>query len=88
MMDLCLTRSEGTPSLGVYRGLKIKTRHSRWDVEVVRCPLEDLLRNMEGPVLMRIRLEGEPAVGRQRWATSELKRRWRGEGLRLVPRGR
>ncbi len=52
LVKLCLTSHRGTPALGVYRGLKIKTAGSRWDVEIVTCPLDELLA-MEGPLLLR-----------------------------------
>ena len=42
MSDLCLTTKSGTPSLGLYRGLKLKTNDTPWDVEVVRGDLEQL----------------------------------------------
>lgn len=73
LVKLCLTSHRGTPALGVYRGLKIKTAGSRWDVEIVTCPLAELLA-MEGPLLLRdqipeVRLldgtkDGRPMGGR------------------------
>lgn len=57
MMDLCLTRRHGTPLLGLYRGLKIKTRDTEWDVAVVRGSLEQIRRAASRPILLRIRLD-------------------------------
>jgi len=122
MIRLSLTRHGGTPSLGLYRGLKLKTRGTPWDVEVVRGRFEDLLDGPGGPVVLRMRLPndphlypewlgriglapdaghamvlfgrsgeervlmGDPSTGLQRWPVEDIKARWRGEGLRLVPR--
>ena len=63
MMDLCLTRKHGTPLLGLYRGLKIKTRHTDWDVAVVRGSLEELRRAASRPILLRIRFDRATVVG-------------------------
>ena len=57
MMDLCLTRKHGTPLLGLYRGLKIKTGDTEWDVAVVRGSLEELRRAASRPILLRTRLD-------------------------------
>jgi hypothetical protein len=35
MAELCLTRDNGTPMLGVYRGLVLKTRGTPWRVEIL-----------------------------------------------------
>lgn len=119
IIGLCLTSELGTPSLGLYRGLKLKTQETPWRVELVRGTADELLKSQAGPVLLRIRLDasdsssdgrwpwspgighavvfyglgpggrveiGDPAVGRDRWTSQDLKSRWRGEGLRLVRR--
>ncbi|MCE9556065.1 MAG: hypothetical protein K8T91_22180 [Planctomycetes bacterium] len=119
MIGLCLTTELGTPSLGLYRGLKLKTQETAWRVEIVRGTADELFKSRAGPVLLRIRLDttdsssdgrwpwspgighavvfyslgsggsveiGDPAVGRDRWTTQDLRSRWRGEGLRLVRR--
>jgi predicted double-glycine peptidase len=57
MIDLCLTNRSGTPSLGLYRGLKIKTADTAWDVEVVRCDAEQLLQRGCWPVILNTRLD-------------------------------
>jgi len=41
MAELCLTR-HGTSWQGLYRGLKLKTAGTPWDVEVCRCSADDL----------------------------------------------
>lgn len=62
MAELCLTR-RGTTWMGLYRGLKCKTRGTAWDVEVVDCSLEDLRRmSTTSPVILRVGLERETTV--------------------------
>ena len=56
MMRLCLTRHGGSPSLGLYRGLKLKTQGTGWRVEVVRGTGEQLCADLSSPVLLRMRL--------------------------------
>lgn len=62
MATLCLTRDSGTPMLGVYRGLRLKTRGTQWRVEVLTGrDVETLRRAVKGgPVLL--------SVGLNRWA--------------------
>lgn len=117
MIELCLTRQRGTPPLGLYRGMKIKTRDTEWGVEVFRGTIDQLLA-MPQPLLLRVRFAendrdaqadwawstgfghvvvcygmsedgrievGDPACGRVNWTVEDLQRRWRGEGIRLVP---
>ena len=62
MMRLCLTRRGGSPSLGLYRGLKLKTRGTPWRVEVVRGTPDELRRDLATPVLLRMRLRREPTT--------------------------
>jgi hypothetical protein len=54
MIDLCLTDANGTPPLGLYRGLKIKTRNTPWRVQVVHGRFEELVKTEPWPVLMLI----------------------------------
>jgi len=61
MMRLCLTRDSGTPSLGMYRGLKLKTRGTEWRVQVIRGSPRELLDQLNSPVLLRMRLPREPS---------------------------
>ncbi len=71
ILRLCLTSYRGCPALGLYRGLKLKTVGTQWDVEVVSCSVEDLMET-PGPLLLRIeiqpmiRLEGEREVTERR----------------------
>lgn len=60
MMRLCLTSSHGTPPLGLYRGLKLKTRDRSFDVRVLAKPVREyhaselpavLLLSAEAPVV-------------------------------------
>ena len=45
LAELCLTR-RGTHWLGVYRGLKLKTAGTEWDVVVEEIPAEELVRGL------------------------------------------
>lgn len=53
MVELCLTGSTGTSMHGVYRGLKLKTAGTEWDVEPVTGDAEHL-RRLGGPVLINV----------------------------------
>jgi len=56
MADLGLTRN-GTPRLGLYRGLTLKTRDTPWRVEVFSGDLAKLRRRVaEGPVILFVGL--------------------------------
>lgn len=55
MLNLCLTSYRGCPALGLYRGLKLKTAGTQWDVEVVTCTADELIR-LETPMLLRVGL--------------------------------
>jgi hypothetical protein len=56
MIPLCLTDEAGTPTLGLYRGVKlIASRHDR-RLEIVDRSLAKLLRENDWPVLMAVRL--------------------------------
>lgn len=43
MAELCLTR-QGTSWQGLYRGLKLKTAGTKWDVEVADCTADELFQ--------------------------------------------
>lgn len=60
MMELCLTNKSGTSLLGLYRGLKLKTRDTDWDVEIVRGSLDEVLRSEMYPLIVSVGLEREP----------------------------
>lgn len=61
MARLCLTRAGGTPMLGLYRGLKLKTRGTAWEVRPFRGDVASL-RAGRGPVLLSVRLDARPGV--------------------------
>jgi len=56
MSALCLTRRDGTTALGLYRGLKIKTRGTRWKVEVFRTDIEGLRSERAWPAILVVGL--------------------------------
>ena len=59
MVALCLTRREGTPPLGLYRGLVRKTRGTPWRVAVVRRG-DRRLADLEAPAILPVNLhEGD-----------------------------
>jgi hypothetical protein len=61
MAELCLTRY-GTSWQGLYRGLKLKTAGTEWDVEIVRCRSDELRQIARGPMILSVGLEaGLPA---------------------------
>jgi predicted double-glycine peptidase len=73
MMELCLTNKTGTSLLGLYRGLKLKTRDTDWEVEIVRCRVEDLCRAEMCPLIVSVRLEPEPCSGSTEWGMAPLR---------------
>jgi predicted double-glycine peptidase len=67
MALLCLTSREGTSMLGLYRGLKIKTRNTAWDVYMFDSATIDDLRGA-GPVLLSVELrDGRLEQHMQTW---------------------
>jgi hypothetical protein len=56
MAGLCLTR-HGTSWQGLYRGLKLKTAGTRWDVQVCRVDADQLLRGNAEPMILSVGLE-------------------------------
>jgi hypothetical protein len=56
MADLCLTR-RGTSWQGLYRGLKLKTAGTKWDVQVVACSCEELPGLHERPMIISVGLD-------------------------------
>ena len=58
MAPLCLTGRLGTPPLGLYRGMRLMTRNTKWKVQIVRCGVEGLRRQLAEPMLIRVRLCG------------------------------
>jgi hypothetical protein len=57
MMRLCLTGARGTPSLGLYRGLKLKTAGTPYDVEAFHTDINSLLSSSDVPVILLVKLE-------------------------------
>jgi len=58
MAELCLTR-KGTSWLGLYRGLKLKTQGTSWDVEMVRCSVDELVRFADRPMIAEVGLQDD-----------------------------
>jgi hypothetical protein len=56
MIPLCLTDHDGTPTLGLYRGIKLMSNQNHRRVEVVDRGFEKLLQDDDWPVLMAVRL--------------------------------
>ena len=75
MRRLCLTRDAGTPELGLYRGLKLKTDGTGWAVRIMNCSVEDLVEKNAGPLLALVDVEGTSTVGSRRWDIRRYLRR-------------
>jgi hypothetical protein len=56
MADLCLTR-QGTTWKGIYRGLKLKTSDTAWEVEVFRASVDDLQNGLCAPAILEMELK-------------------------------
>ncbi|WP_425618839.1 peptidase C39 [Anatilimnocola sp. NA78] len=56
MIPLCLTDYDGTPTLGLYRGIKLMASRHQRQIEIVDSRLEKLLADDDWPVLMAVRL--------------------------------
>jgi hypothetical protein len=56
MAELCLTR-HGTSWLGLYRGLKLKTSGTKYDVQLVRCSPDELRGYADRPMILEVGLE-------------------------------
>jgi hypothetical protein len=59
LATLCLTRATGTPLLGVYRGLRLKTNGTPWQVRVLSGASVEALHvaTQSGPVLISVGLD-------------------------------
>jgi hypothetical protein len=116
MVDLCLSRWDGTPELGLYRGLRTKTQDTEFSVAFLPSDIDEIRRKDMFPAVFFIDVGeqkgsswwrpectthsivvfgisdsdkaviGDPSSGMVRWTLSDLKQRWRGDGLYLVPR--
>lgn len=58
MAELCLTR-RGTSWQGLYRGLKLKTEGTDWDVQVAECTADDLASMHAGPLILSVGLAAD-----------------------------
>lgn len=67
MAELCLTR-EGTSWVGLYRGLKLKTAGTPFDVQVVKCDADDVLA-MGQPAILSVGLDATNA-------NVEMRKEW------------
>jgi hypothetical protein len=56
MVDLCLTNSKGTAMLGLYRGLKLKTEGTDYDVHPIFGDIETLRANEHWPIVLSVGL--------------------------------
>ncbi len=61
MAELCLTR-DGTTWQGLYRGLKLKTQGTPWDVRVVQGDARQLLREATRPMILSVGLAPDVEV--------------------------
>lgn len=60
MAKLCITR-KGTSWLGLYRGMKLKTAGTDWDVEVFSVDADQLAQNKSYPAIVFMRLTAQVA---------------------------
>ncbi len=60
MAELCITR-KGTSWLGLYRGMKLKTAGTDWDVEVFSTDADEILKNQSFPAIVFMRLTAQVA---------------------------
>jgi hypothetical protein len=58
MAELCLTR-DGTTWKGLYRGLKLKTSQTCWNIEVFRGGRSDLLSGRQPPLILWMQLASD-----------------------------
>lgn len=56
LIPLCLTDYDGTPTLGLYRGIKLVAARNNRQVEIVDSRLERLIADDDWPVLAAVRL--------------------------------
>jgi hypothetical protein len=56
MVPRCLTDASGTPTLGLYRGLKITAQQHSRDVEALRLDLEELMSSSQFPIFIMVKL--------------------------------
>ncbi|TWT53828.1 hypothetical protein Pla22_14610 [Rubripirellula amarantea] len=56
LIPLCLTDSSGTPTLGLYRGIKLVAQRQGRSVSVVNSSLQQLVAEKDWPVLIAVEL--------------------------------
>lgn len=56
MIPLCLTDSSGTPTLGLYRGIKLVANEQKRSVNVLDETLDEMWNRDDWPVLMAVKL--------------------------------
>ncbi|MFG0254123.1 MAG: peptidase C39 [Rhodopirellula sp. JB053] len=56
MIPLCLTDKSGTPTLGLYRGVKLKAEENGLRVNVIDDTLDELMASNDWPVLLAVGL--------------------------------
>jgi hypothetical protein len=61
MAALCLTSDRGTTVHGLYRGLKLKTAGTPWDIEGFHLDVAGL-RALTGPSILTVRLDWGPGI--------------------------
>ena len=86
MAELCLTR-EGTTWMGLYRGLKQKTRGTRWDVEVIECQTSDIKVARGVPMILSVGLGPEVLKRDERRYAEWGWRPGQGHSVLLLSRG-
>jgi hypothetical protein len=69
MARLCLSDQAGTSLYGIFRGLKLKTQGTGWDVEMVSLTLDDLRRENALPALLIAELTPPVAAAEPRYAS-------------------
>ena len=70
MARLCLTTTSGTSRHGLFRGLKLKTAGTPWQVEVLRSTRDQLQASLDGPVILFV------GLGRMQKADPRYEHDW------------
>lgn len=65
MAELCLTRGNGTNWQGLYRGLKLKTADTDWDVEVFHADVPTLRRLAPDAIIITVKLDTSKVTDRR-----------------------
>ena len=62
MARLCLTRYDGTPLLGLYRGMRIQTEDSIYQAQIGKATLKQLKEEIPLPVMVIMTLDKKTAL--------------------------